>query len=130
MFSGNESNKFDATSLNSNSSIPSTTVIKDEIGEIMNKCRRVNVKTKRNISKINDEIETYSMCDEKFKFVVNTLRELEGSDANIIESMFNYKVEDNEKFIEEAQKITRDFKSGLLDPSRKIKGFDKKAAKK
>jgi predicted CopG family antitoxin len=51
---------------------------------------------------------------------VNTLREIETSNSEVIESLFEYKKNHNEEVQEEAKKVARDFKSGMMDPGREM----------
>ncbi len=54
------------------------------------------------------------------------LRELEGTDATIIESLFQYKMNDRIEFEEEARLVTKEYKMGALDPTRDISKFEQK----
>lgn len=52
------------------------------------------------------------------------LKELEGIDASIIESIYMYKMNDKLEFEEEARMVTKEFKMGCLDPTRDITKFE------
>lgn len=54
------------------------------------------------------------------------LRELEGTDASIIESIFQYKMNDRLEFEEETRQVTREYKMGALDPTKDMSKFEQK----
>jgi hypothetical protein len=45
--------------------------------------------------------------EKNFGVVFNLLRELDGADGGIVESLFKYKIEDRLEFEEEAKVITK-----------------------
>lgn len=59
-----------------------------------------------------------------FDTTYNTLRELENSESSIIESLFYYKVRDMEELDQEAKLVTKEYKLGLLDPTRDVSKFE------
>lgn len=46
------------------------------------------------------------------------LRELEGTEATIIESLYQYKLNEKLEFEEEARQVTKEYKMGALDPTK------------
>ena len=47
------------------------------------------------------------------------MRDLENTETHIIELMFLYKLNDKDELDREAKKVTKDYKSGALDPNSK-----------
>jgi hypothetical protein len=54
------------------------------------------------------------------------LKELEANDSSIIDSLFQYKMNDRIEFEEEARMVTKEYKMGALDPTRDISKFEQK----
>mmetsp|Transcript_21426 Transcript_21426/g.20596 ORF Transcript_21426/g.20596 Transcript_21426/m.20596 type:complete len:93 (-) Transcript_21426:41-319(-) len=61
---------------------------------------------------------------KNFDSVYQIMRELEGTDPQVIESLFYYKVNDQEQFEEEAKYITKEYKFGVLDPMREVSKYE------
>jgi hypothetical protein len=58
--------------------------------------------------------------------VFNLLRELDGADGGIVESLFKYKIDNRIEYEEEARVITKQYKMGAFDPSKDISKFEQK----
>ena len=58
------------------------------------------------------------MKRENFEQVYQILKDLEGSESRVIEALFKYKILDKEEFHQESFEVTRDYKNGLLDPTK------------
>lgn len=56
--------------------------------------------------------------------MLDTLRELENTDATVIESLFYYKINDKEEFDKEAKQVAKEYKYGLLDPTREVSRYE------
>lgn len=72
------------------------------------------------------DIEDERLKEKNFNAIFAMLRELEGTDATIIESLFQYKMNDRIEFEEEARLVTKEYKMGALDPTRDISKFEQK----
>jgi hypothetical protein len=55
---------------------------------------------------------------DAFNRVADTLKELEGIESNVIETIFEYKKLDRQQNLEESKVVTKEYKSGVMDPSR------------
>lgn len=60
---------------------------------------------------------------------MNTLRDLEGIQSNVLKSLYDYKMIDEQHKKEESKKITREYKSGVIDPSSIVARCERRAVK-
>ena len=58
--------------------------------------------------------------------VSGLLKELEGNHAAVIESLYQYKMDDRREFNEEARQEIKEFKMGALDPSKDTSKYEQK----
>jgi hypothetical protein len=61
-----------------------------------------------------------SIHTKNMDFLYNTMKEYEGINPNILETLYDYHVEDHENFEIDAIKIREQFRSGDTDPSKMV----------
>lgn len=106
------------------STISDRETLKHRIRRIAETCNRTNHATAKNIQNLLIDLEDERFKDRNFHTVFTLLRELEGVDASIIESLYQYKMNDNLEFEEETRVVTREYKMGALDPTKDISKFE------
>lgn len=90
-----------------------------KLHNIIRNCQTEIKNAKKSIVDIDSRIEKMSTKADDFSNVVKILNEIETKDGNLLEILFNYKLRDLQEFKEETWLVTRDFKSGQLDPAKK-----------
>ena len=66
------------------------------------------------------------MKEKDFNSVYNMLRDLEATDAAIIEGIYQYKMNDRIEFEIEEKQVVKEYKMGSLDPDKGITKFQSK----
>jgi hypothetical protein len=62
---------------------------------------------------------------DKFLYVLETLKDIEYANPQSIPLLFNYKHKTKEEADEEAIEASKDYHSGMMDPSREVAMFEK-----
>lgn len=65
-----------------------------------------------------ENMNEFHLYDNNFDEITGTLKELEGVDSSLLGQIYYYKTNEKEEEMEEARKITRDYKMNYLEPSR------------
>ncbi len=60
------------------------------------------------------------MMNDEFDSMIETVKNLEGVDFKVVETMYNYKKLDQLEMQEESKGICKEYKSGVMDPSRMV----------
>ena len=57
---------------------------------------------------------------QRINFLVSVLREMDATEARAIETTYYWIVDDIKSLEQEARQVTREYKSGMLDPSKDV----------
>jgi len=63
-------------------------------------------------------MESQEQLNDEFDNMIETVKNLEGVDFKVVETMYNYKKLDKLEMIQESKGICQEYKSGVMDPSR------------
>ena len=83
-----------------------------------------NVVTKQSLHNFKLDLEDEVLKEKNFTAVFQLLRELEGTDASIIESLITTKWMIESISEEEARLVTKEYKMGALDPTKDTTKFE------
>ena len=72
------------------------------------------------------DLEDEKKKERNFNVVYGMMRDLEAMDAAVVNSLYHYRVSDQKIFEEEAKIITREYKMGVLDPTKDVTKFEQK----
>eukprot|EP00347_Sterkiella_histriomuscorum_P015162 403358083 len=100
------------------------TQVKTEIKTIIDRCLRTRRQAQDNLQELKQSLEEQRFKEQSFDNVFSTLRELEATDSSVIESLYLYKINGKHDFDQEAKQVTREFKLGLLDPTREVSRYE------
>ncbi len=64
--------------------------------------------------------------NETFDRIVDAFKGLEGIEANVIGGIYQYRKKDKLEKYEESKEITKEYKSGVRDPSRIVARMEKR----
>ena len=98
--------------------------MRHRIRRLAEECSKTNVITKQSLHNFQLDLEDEVLKEKNFTAVFQLLRELEGTDASIIESLYHYKMHDRIDFEEEARMVTKEYKMGALDPTKDTTKFE------
>ena len=83
-------------------------------------CETENNKAQRSLNQLHVDMESQEKINDYFDSMIETVKNLEGVDFKVVETMYNYKKLDKLEMIEESKNICREYKSGVMDPSRLV----------
>ncbi|CDW74240.1 UNKNOWN [Stylonychia lemnae] len=98
--------------------------IKGKIKHIIERCLSTRKQAQQNIQDLEDNLEDLKVKEQSFSDVFHILREIEGTDASVIESLYVYKMNGQKDFQDEAKQVTKEFKLGMLDPMREVTKYE------
>ena len=104
--------------------------VKKTCRKIIGECLKEVAETDRVKQKIEQGYKEIDMKEDQFEEVFNILKDLENTETHAIELMFLMKMNDREELLREAKKVTKDFRSGALDPNSKNQRFEQQMKKK
>ena len=62
---------------------------------------------------------------ESFLYTHETMKELEFAESSVLKVLFQYRLKGKHENEEIANEVTKEYKSGMMDPSREVAKFEK-----
>jgi hypothetical protein len=84
---------------------------------------------KNKFDKIDNDLEEASYRHDKFTEMISQLKELELSEPKMLEKLFKYQAHQNRELEKEANDVMKEYKSGVMDPSREAAKFERKTGR-
>lgn len=100
--------------------------MKRKIRNLAEQCNRINQQTKDTVQNFNIDIEDERSKQDTFNLVCGLLKELDNTHSSVIESLYQYKMDDRKEFGEEAKVEIKEYKMGALDPSKDTSKYEQK----
>ena len=88
------------------------------MNKLINNCSDLETDGDKSLRVLEQSLSEIQMKKENFELVFSILKDLEGAESRVIEPLFKYKILDKEEFIQESNDVTKDYKNGLLDPTK------------
>ena len=88
------------------------------MNKLINYCTEIEEDGEKSLKVLEQSLSEIQLKKENFEQVYSILKDLEGSETRVIEPLFKYKILDKEDFIHESNEVTKDYKNGLLDPTK------------
>ena len=93
---------------------------RSRVYDLIKVCETENNKAQRSLNQLHVDMESQEKINDDFDSMIETVKNLEGVDFKVVETMYNYKKLDKLEMIEESKNICREYKSGVMDPSRLV----------
>ena len=115
---------------NSNSDISSTinqdtNERKKQVDQIIKRCYREHQQSENQIKEIDYEMLLHNLKQSHFVHIVDQVKELEYASAQTIPKLFQYREKIKEELDDEEFEVTKEYRSGKMDPSREVAQFEK-----
>ncbi|CDW90698.1 UNKNOWN [Stylonychia lemnae] len=101
-----------------------------KLDNLQRNCLDLSFKMHKNLNELQVERDRVEQLNESFDNLVDDLKGLEGIEANVISTIYQYKKLDKQQMIEESKFITQEYKSGVRDPARIVARMEKSTTSK
>ena len=96
-----------------------------KLDNLQRTCLNISQKVNRNLNELKIQRNEVEKVNETFDRIVDAFKGLEGIEANVIGGIYKYRKIDKEEKYEESKAITKEYKSGVRDPSRIVARMEK-----
>lgn len=100
---------------------------RSKVFNLIKQCEVENNKAQFNLNRLQADMESQEMLNDEFESMIETVKGLEGVDFKVVETMYNYKKLDKLEMIEESKGVCKEYKSGVMDPSRMVAKMERSA---
>ncbi len=90
----------------------------ERVDSIIKDCDRIKHKGKKTLHGVEYQYNLDRMVARKYQTISNMIKDLDYAQPDKLEVLFNYKRMESMQEREEASLITREYRSGIMDPSR------------
>lgn len=88
------------------------------VGDIIKSCDLIKHKGKRTLHAVEYQYNLDKMVARKYQNITNVIKDLDYAQPDKLEVLYNYKRLETQQEREEASVITKEYRSGIMDPSR------------
>eukprot|EP00347_Sterkiella_histriomuscorum_P011478 403372302 len=96
-----------------------------KLDKLQRNCLDLSHKMHKNLNELQVERDKVEQLNESFDHLVDDLKGLEGIEAKVIATIYQYKKLDKYETQEESKNITKEYKSGVRDPARIVARMEK-----
>eukprot|EP00347_Sterkiella_histriomuscorum_P004349 403360787 len=96
-----------------------------KLDQIIRSCFKESQLTENDIKEFDYEILVHNLKQNKFQQIVDTLKELEYAAPQSLPVLYSYKERVKEEMDEEENEVSKEYRSGRMDPSSEVAKFEK-----
>ncbi|CDW80609.1 UNKNOWN [Stylonychia lemnae] len=95
------------------------------LDQIIKSCYKEAQKSDQDMRDLDYELLVHNLKQSQFQQVVETLKELEYATPQTIPVLYKYKEKVKEEMDDEENEVSKEYRSGRMDPSREVAQFEK-----